>query len=24
LDKLDGVLFAGPVLFWVLIALKIK
>ena len=24
LDKLDGVLFAGPVLFWLLIAIKIK
>ena len=24
LDKLDGVLFAGPVLFWILITLKIK
>jgi phosphatidate cytidylyltransferase len=24
LDKLDGVLFAGPVLFWLLTALKIK
>jgi phosphatidate cytidylyltransferase len=24
LDKLDGALFAGPVLFWFIIALKIK
>jgi len=24
LDKLDGVLFAGPVLFWLLIAIKLK
>jgi phosphatidate cytidylyltransferase len=24
LDKLDGVLYAGPVLFWIIIAIKIK